>query len=338
MELPFLWLTPFAVLAVLLLFRYVGCQIAFPAGPEECEDLQETLYPGVVGTLSPIAYWRMQETSPPTPIPGGTMLSQTGVHAGTLVQGQPLPDDPAALSPPANPLRLELGVSPGLLQTVPAATSMRVQGSGILVPFDAALNPSTFTVVALVEPEWPVNDPARFGRYYCVIESSDQPALGSTASKTKGFALYAGPEDPALPNTPFRWQLWVGDGTRFRQLKEQDPQPDGAPTVPPLVENAATFLCIQFDGTIYSLYYYTPGRDIDNAKYFLVPPSSPYLPNDSGELSIGITLARKSLIAPFPGPDRRLYPFAGKIQEVVLYNRAIGNLCVIHHGMGAFTS
>jgi hypothetical protein len=215
---------------------------------------------------------------------------------------------------------------------------MRVQGAGVDVKFDAALNTSTFTVVALVQPEWDVSDPALFGRYYCVVESSDQPAAGSGQSKKLGFALYAGPEDPTLPNTPYRWQFWIGDGTGFRQLKEQNPQPDGDPMTPPFVENAPTFLCIQFDGVDYRLYYYTPGRDLDQSKYFMVRPPADYQPTTSGDLTIGASQPRKSLIAPFPGPNRVLYPFIGKIEEVVLYSRAIGNLCVIHLGMGAFTS
>ena len=339
MDMPFLWLTPVAVLVVLLLFRFVGCSFNPQRAPSaECEDMTESLYPDVVGALTPVAYWRMQETSPSTPIPGGTMRSETGVHDGTLIQAGLLPDDPATLSPAANPILLELGVTPGLLQTDPTATAIRVQGSGVSVPFSAEINPSTFTVVALVEPEWLVSNPATFGRYYCVLESSDQPAAGSPDSKRKGFALYAGPEDPTLPNTPYRWQLWIGDGTGFRQLKEQDPQPDGGQMIPPLVENVPTFLCIQFDGFDYLLYYYTAGRDIDHSKYFLVVPPVNYVPNDSDDLTIGISQARKSLIAPFPGPNRRLYPFAGKIEEVVLYDRAIGNFCVIHHGLGAFTS
>ena len=119
-----LWLTPVAVLAVLLLFRFVGCELVFPL-----DDVTFGPYPEEVMKDAPVAYWRMQETLATTAVPGGTVKSETGAHDGQLFLAQnPLPDDPATLSPEADPLRLEIGVTPSLVAPL-AMAWVRPDGS-----------------------------------------------------------------------------------------------------------------------------------------------------------------------------------------------------------------
>lgn len=324
-----LWLVPLAVVAVLVLFRFVGCQVVFPL-----DDVTFGPYPEEVMKDAPVAYWRMQETTANTTVPGGTVHSETGAHDGQLAAAQnPLPDDPPTMSPEADPLRLEIGVTPGLVAQDAAATCFRVQGGLVGVPQRPELNTQHFTLEAFVHPEWGVTDPQRLGRYYCVMESSDPVPAGSTASKRLGYALYAGPEDPANPNSPYRWQLWVGNGSGFVQVKELDPVPNPAKEAP-LVVAAPTYVAATFDGAQAFLWVYSADRDIEHVKYELQLP--PYVPNTDGGLTIGISGARRSIIAPFPGPGRFMYPFSGKIQEVAYYDKALPESRIISHLMSAF--
>lgn len=324
-----LWMTPIAVLAVLLLFRFVGCDLVFPL-----DEITFGPYPEEVMKDAPIAYWRMQETTATTQVPGGVVKSETPNLDGQLgIAQNPLPDDPAILSPEADPLLLEIGVTPGLVAMDPTATCFRVRGALVGVPQQPELNTPHFTIEALVQPEWGVTDPLGLGRYYCVMESSNAVPVGGTESKRLGFALYAGPDDPTTPNTPYRWQLWVGNGTGFVQVKELVPVPN-AEKEAPLVVAVPTYVAVTFDGTQAFLWVYSADRDIEHVKYELQPPA--YVPNTDGGLSIGITGARRSLIAPFPGPTRFMYPFVGKIQEVAYYDKALPEPRIISHLMSAF--
>ncbi len=324
-----LWLTPVAVLAVLLLFRFVGCNLVFTAEP-----ITPGTYSEEVMKDLPVAYWRMQETIATTTVPGGTVTSETGAHDGVLAIAQnPLPDDPASMSPEADPLRLEIGVTANLVALDPSATCFRVQGGLVGVAHSPQLNTPQFTIEAFVRPEWAVNDPLRFGRYYCLFESSDQPAAGSTVPKRFGVALYAGPEDPTTPNTPYRYQLWVGNGTGFVQVKELVPVPNPTKEAP-LVVAAPTYVAATFDGAQAFLWVYSADRDIEHVKYELTLP--PYMPAPSGNLTIGITGVRRSVVAPFPGPSRFMYPLSGNMQEVAYYDKALSEARILSHLMSAF--
>lgn len=324
-----LWLTPVAVLAVLVLFRFVGCQLVFPL-----DDVTFGPYPEEVMKDAPVAYWRLQETTATTAVPGGIVSSDTGAHEGQLFLAQaPLPDDAPTLSPEADPLRLEIGVTPGLVALDAAATSFRMQGGLVGITQRPELNTPQFTIEAFVHPEWGVTDPLKLGRYYCVAESTDGPVEGSADSKRLGFALYAGPADPATPDTPYRWQLWVGDGTGFVQLKELDPVPNPSREAP-LVVSAPTYVAATYDGAQAFLWVYSADRDIEHVKYEL--QLQPCVPNTEGALTIGMAGARRSLVAPFPGPSRFMYPFSGKIQEVAYYDKALAEPRIISHLMSAF--
>ncbi len=324
----YLWLTPIAVGTVIALLGFVGCNLVFKLEETSIGDF--TVYDETVLADAPVMYLRLQESSPGTAIPGGEAVDAVGAHPGTYERlGTALPDDPTALSPEAAPPLLEIGIAPALLPPDSLTTAMRVRAARVRVPFAAAINPPVFTFEIFVQPEW---DLTALGRYYAVVESTDKPATGSNNSKQKGFAIYAGPSSPTDLQTPYRWQLWVGTGTDFRQLAEQPPANAGNPG--PMVEAAPTYLCVTFDGSEYQLFAYTETRDIDSVKYRLVP--EPFVANTNADMTIGMAQATRSLVPPFPGPNRNLYPFIGKMQEVVMYDKVLTEERIISHIMTAF--
>ena len=319
----YLWLTPIAVAAIVFLFAFVGCSSFSGA------DMPTSYHDDVVAD-APVMYLRLQERSPAVVVADGvTAKDEMGAHDGTYQKaGSPLPDLPAQLSPPVPTPLLEGGVGPTLLDTDNSTTSVRVRGARVEVPFAATLNATAFTLEILVEPEW---DLTVQGRYYSVFESTDQQTTGSNKSKRRGYALYAGPADPSTPNTPYVWQVWSGNGTDFKRV----PQPAATPTNPgPVVEAKPTYLCVTFDGTKFLMWAYTAGRDMDAVKYSL--GSRAYTPNVNQMLTVGMTGQNRGLLAPFPGPNRAIYPFIGKLQEVAIYNKALDPGRVGTHIMGAF--
>ncbi|MCW5979794.1 MAG: hypothetical protein KIT09_17065 [Bryobacteraceae bacterium] len=316
----YLLLTPLAVLAVLLLFRFAGCgtilaldDVTFGPG-----------YPGQVAGDSPKGHWRLREAS-------GTVAKNEvgGSPDGTYGKvSSSLPDIPAPhRSPAANPVKLELGLAqqPLLVQTDAASTSVRVQGGFVRVPFDANLNPASFTLEALVFPEWGLNDR---GRYYCVLESSGPLASEPGGAKKLGFAIYAGPDDPNDPNSKYHWQLWAGTGTEFKRMGH-------APNPATEVFRRPTYIGATFDGTKAFLFLFFPEKDIDQAKVEL--NAFPYKPAVSGDLLIGITDVNRALFPPLPGPNQMLYPFSGRIGEVAIYDKALGEERIASHVVAALT-
>ena len=150
-------LAPVAVLAVLLLFGFVGCEslpaiAVFVDGPYVETILEE---PGLV------SYWRLQEnnseepsapTVDNTPVSGGTAKDEHGVNNGTYNrvrlyrthlqirrtrQGPSLSRKRATWTSSRDP-----------------NSSVRVDGGYVEVPFSNSLLLTSFTVEALVHPEW----------------------------------------------------------------------------------------------------------------------------------------------------------------------------------------
>jgi hypothetical protein len=320
-----IWLTPLAVLAVLLLVRFVGCNQLLDLDQTELVE-----YPPAVLADRPVSWWRLQEKPATTTVPGGTAKDEMGNYDGAYYQAPaPLAIGDQLMTPAANPIVLEIGVT-GLIATDGTLTSMRVQGAAVEVPFAPQLNPAQFTLEMFAEPEWNINNAATWGKYYCVLESSDAPAEGSGLRKSRGFAIYAGPDDPSTPNTPYRWQFWAGDGSTFRQLKPVA-QNDGT-----LVTGAPTYIAVTFDGAQYALWVYTQSSDVDMVKHVLA--SVPYVPATVGPLRIGLSGLRRALVGPAPGPNRDLYPFSGRIQEVAIYDKALIEEHILSHLFGAFTT
>jgi hypothetical protein len=328
----YLLLTPLAVLAVLLLFRFVGCDRVF--GLETVPDPGE--YNTRIFQDHPVAYFPLQEKAL---VVGGVTaaanLSGAGGEYG-LADSPLVPAHPTYLSPTVPVTVLELGVNeqPILLESEPNDTAIRVNGGYVVAPasaiqLDAA---SGFTLEILMFPEWNLED---LGNFYCVMESSMRiPAF--PPHKNAGFAIYAGPDDLADPNSPYHWQVWAGDGVDFARLNEVKPYNHPESNPGPQVEAVTTYLAVTVTATQSTLFLYTPDRDLNFLKYELAPPTN-FTPATQ-HLYLGITgFDQGPLFPPFPGPPDFLYPFAGRMAHVAFYNKVLTEERLLVHGLAAFT-
>jgi hypothetical protein len=196
-----------AVLLSLLLFGFVGCGLdEFGTGPsaDYPTTIQQT--PGLV------AYWRLGEpASTPVavignPAPPGDVAFSANNPGNPNDPSNPFNGAYFTLNPAVSdtqrhsnktPGNLALGVKPGILELLPAATCMQVNGGFVRVPFSPALNPQAFTLDA-----WVVPFDEGFG------------------PRSSGWGLYIGPQDPNdPPSGPYFWQVWMVDSSnQFRQV------------------------------------------------------------------------------------------------------------------------
>jgi hypothetical protein len=308
---------PIAILAVLSLFRFVGCaQIlgvedwSTGTSPNEPPDYRKT----ILDEPSLVSYWRLQEkhneepsnpTVDNTPVLGGTAKDEHGVNNGTykrVIVSNPPSDSPDA----PGSLILE---STGLLDLGGPNTSLFVDGGYVEVPFSNSLLLTSFTVEALVFPEW---SKAETGLYRTVIAFT-------TSDFHFGFALYAGPEDPVALTGPPIWQVWLGDGTQFQQINFNHGSL-------PLVDfTKANYIAVTYDdlSNLLNLYTYVVGIDLDNGPFNPVldlPVTYGLNTDPTTKLVIGVDRT----VSPF-------YPFKGRIQEVAIYNQALTRGRVISH-------
>jgi hypothetical protein len=318
-------LTPLAVLAVLAIFRFVGCTFSSSGGgPIEMPPDTEVGPPYgdiILGEAGLVSYWKLQDeraaepavpTAPNTPETGGPATDEKannnpGTYKTVLVQqGGEFPDSPDA------PGTLTLQ-APGLLKPDGPNTSVSLDGGYVEVPFTPTLLLPSFTIEAMVRPEW---SDTEIGLYRTVIAFNQFPGAF-------GFALYAGPEDPAAPG-PAVWQIWLGDGTNFRQIPfNLDPKP--------VVDFTKTnYLAVTYDGAtqLLNLYMYVENMDLDNNPFNSVHnASTAYQPTTDSTINflIGMSLTPPGSTVPLA------YPFKGRIQEVAVYDRALPIERIMHH-------
>ncbi len=312
-------LTPLAVVVILFLFGFVGC--------DQVLGLDPIAVPGydanIKAETSLVAYWRLGEPAG-TPVPStGTAIDQLSVHPGNY-NSAVITADAKRHSPDA-PGTITLGIKPGLLEvTKPTDETVdpciEVNGAFVEVPFDAVLNPSPFTFEAWIYPEFGI---APLYNFYCLFESS-APAGGG--QKKLGFGLYAGPANPAGPMTqPYQWQVWMGNGTGFQQVAVASDN---------VLFNQITYLALTYDPGLPApnliLYVYYPGTNQDlsfNSVAKIQGNVTNYRPNNqvgggSSLIGMGRNLFPGVMVDPVP-LQPFLYPFVGKIQEVALYNKAL---------------
>lgn len=300
------------VLTVLLLFRFVGCT-SFGTADDMSYTVKPTGEPDypatILGEPDLVSYWRLQE--PSTTVAGDTAEDKKGVNNGKYKAG-PIPTNSLHPESPAGPDGTpHLGVTPGLLELGQQSTSLRVNGAYVEVPFSPSLALSSFTIEALVFPEWDKNDPQEStgsGFYRAVIGlTGDGPAPYAF-----GFAIYAGPEDPANNNYTPTWQVSMGDGTTSVRVKS-------ATSAMALVDfQHTTYLGLTFDGTKLNLFVVVRGIDFDDPKVHpLKDATVAYSPNTNPANSLVIGADRN------PGGGLPLYPFHGRIQEVAVYRKAL---------------
>jgi hypothetical protein len=317
-------LAPLAVFVVLLLFRFVGCDKLF--GLDEIHVLPG--YDSTVSTDTPVSYWRLQEkhsaeppvpTVPNTSVSGGTAKDETGHNDGTYrtVNVQPALQFPDSPSAPGS-LSLE---APRLLDLGgPDTTSLSVDGAYVEVPFSISLSVQSFSVEALVFPEW---DPAESGLYRTVVTLCTVD-LTSGSVKAFGFGIFAGP-DPGAPPGPDVWQIWLADGTEFKPIK--DPNRN----LRSVDFTKTNYLAVTYDDTSKKLnmYVYVSGNDLDHGG---VHPLSDvdvvaYSPVADPTQSLLIGMHRP----PIGGAIPVYHPFKGRIQEVAIYSQALPSTRVISH-------
>jgi Concanavalin A-like lectin/glucanases superfamily len=222
---------PFALLAIVLLFCFVGCHIVF-----DLDDIRPgfTRYTEMIlAEPTLIAYWPLGEAAgettavdvkPPGPGHNGTYLNQT------------LPDDPSFPSAAA-PGTLILG-QPGIVagDTVPPhdassarTTCIEVNGGYVSVPFDAALNPTKadgFTIEAWVTVGWSAADTAATR---IIVASSD------TVGGLRGYALLVSPLNI--------WEGAVGTGSGITFT-----------TGPDVMFGTTNHLVLTYDGALLRLF------------------------------------------------------------------------------------
>ena len=321
-------LAPVAVLAVLLLFHFIGCNFGGPPGGYE-----------TFARNNAVAYIRLREK------PGDTVAkNEIGAPDGTFGTA-PAPleaGEPTWLSTRVDVPGFDLGVTdPRLLQTDSSSSAIRVDGGFVQVPANVPPldNLTEFTLEVLVHPEWDVV--FKRGKYYCVLESADfitMPGLPPPVQKNAGFGIYAGPET-LDPTSPYVWQFWMGVGSGFRPSSPKPFTPVPKNPVPnpgPIVRPEPTYLAVTFSKSqqLAFLYVYTPEHhDMDYTTYELFPLTS-YVPA-SKDLFIGIA-PEGPLFPPPSGSPVTLYPFKGLIGEVAIYDKVLTESQLRNHVIDAF--
>src|ERR1017187_172219 len=184
----YLLLTPIAVLAVLLLFRFVGCVCSLPLGPYN--------YIKTIENDGPVAFFLLRET------PGATVAkNEMGTPDGIIDPTPPPIDagDPNWHSTGVAQPGLDLGVTdPLLIETDNSAANCAIRFRGGSVQVSASVPPlnnlTEFTVEVMVYPDWDVI--SGLGKYYCVLESADFVPVNAQPPQQKnaGFGIYAGPD------------------------------------------------------------------------------------------------------------------------------------------------
>lgn len=324
-------LAPIAVLAVLLLFRFVGCSF----------QASEATYVQVIEDTTPVAFFLLRETQ------GATVASNdVGSPDGIIDANPPAIDagQPSWHSTDVGVPGLDFGVTdPLLVPYDPSPTNAAIRFRGGSVQVSASLPPlnnlTEFTVEVLLHPEWDLV--TALGSYYCVLESADFVQVGAQPppQKNAGFGIYAGPDDPADPASQYFWQVWLGVGEdgfeRVFPMPYVDVPGNPVSNPGPNVTADPTYLAFTFSQTLgqASLYIYTPDRDIDYTTYPLNP--LPYLPA-ANALSIGIA-PQGPLFPPFQGATP-LYPFLGLIGELAIYDRVLDESTLRNHVIFAFHS
>jgi hypothetical protein len=204
---------------------------------------------------------------------------------------------------------------------------MNADGGYVEVPFSDSLNLPSFTVEALVRPEW---SPAETGLYrsvltFCTVDVTPNAAKGF------GFGLFAGPAPGALPGAPDVWQIWMGDGTTFKPFK--DPNRD----LTTVDFNRTNYLAVTYDdgGKKFNMYVYTAGIDLDSGvAHPLSDVAVPaYSPVSDPTQSLLIGMHRPPIGSGVSGPFPLYHPFKGRIQEVALYGQALSVGRVASHVM-----
>jgi len=309
----FVWL-PAALLVVISLFCFVGCILDSGGlgGPPFTDYRGTTILPH----LNLVAFWPLGEMAGET-----TAVDLKGGHNGTYTTvadpGYPTIPPPPGEAPSAKaPGTFTLGET-GIVagDTVGDAASrntcMKTNGGYVSVPFDAAINPTAFTIEAWVSVEWTGTDEAAFRT---VIDAR------AVDGGSRGFALYATPDN--------HWEVWLGNGGAGMAGRAIATTPDPFPMS---LAGVTFYLAASYDGKTLTLF-------VDEKDPVAVPVSV-YAPNDNvsphvpSPLYIGAGapwLLPTDPPTPIP-PGGPRWPFRGRIQDVAVYNAALDPAVIAKH-------
>jgi hypothetical protein len=265
----YLLLVPLAVLVILPLFGFIGCSFC----PSSESD---GYYPDLIkDEPNLVAYWRLGEPSTtPVPSSGGAAVDQQAMFNGDYLLLVPRAADIQRHSPTTIGT-ISLGVTPGLLidtklgPTQSQDSCILADGGYVRVPANDALNPPVFTFECWIDLTGFDQEPE--GNYYCLVESTG-PA-NEADPRSIGFGLYLGPQFPNAPTGAYFWQVWMGDGTQFRQVAVGSQPVDAA-------QSRLTYLALTFAGNNSSVHD-DQGNDLNfNLALYL------YRPDTQQEISV----------------------------------------------------
>ena len=183
-------------------------------------------------------------------------------------------------------------------------TGMQVRGAFVTVPFNAALNPSVFTLEAWVKPEWDPAVPA----IRTIVDSRD-----NIGGPIHGFVLWV--------NQAGNWEAAFGDANGGFLLATASKADLSQPS----------HVVLTFDGTNAVIYV----NAVPTAPFQM---AAAYSPNTTQDLVIGA--GEPWLDDRMGGTGDQffpLYPFNGVIQDVALYNIVLTPSMIethYHHGKG----
>jgi hypothetical protein len=318
---------PLALLGVVALLAFAGCVL--PAY-EYVEDFKKYSDETVLANAHCVAYWPLRETKDTDPAadlkgtnPGAYVDPTTASTVfpppadiypwpAVSVPDMPQPDESAAADGTLN-----MG-QPGLLNgdlvpdTDNRTTCIQVDGAFVSVPFNAVINPASFTIEVWVRVDWhPNTDPAAFR---AVLDCRE------TANGGKGFSLFANEENV--------WEVRVGNGStgasEFTILQADKPIVFGTPD-----DHLTFYLAVTYDAATQALVLFVDGG-------LSAAVSTAYVPNTSSALFIGAGMPFLPLRPPQPPlpPDTLagpLFPFKGEIQCVALYDAALDLITISNH-------
>jgi hypothetical protein len=222
---------------------------------------------------------------------GDVAFEQTGIVPGDTVQ-------------PANDVALR---TPCLV----------VNGGYVNVPFNAKINPTSFTLEAWVRVDWDQNAPHA---WRAVLDAR-------SLNPGTGFAIIAKADD----NQPgvYHWMAVIGNGgtgaAGFTTVTSDDP----AITLndPSLPSGVTYYLAVTYDGPSQTLILYVDGEQRGPK----VNPAT-YVANTTNPLWIGAGVPYVPLRPQAPGVlAGPLFPFFGAIQDVAIYNAALASDVILLH-------
>jgi hypothetical protein len=183
-------LIPLAVLAIVVLFGFVGCGFQV----------------GSISDPTLVSLWNLGDAT-------GPATDVYGTNPGTYTSAVLTADVPSQSPATANPAVLGLA-SAGILEAYPAEASLQVDGGYVEVPFSTSINTPEFSVLGWVHPDFDPAETQADGKhvYRSVITSRSRDGAANN-----GYSIYAGPKllDPADPVV--YWQAWIGTGVAGEQ-------------------------------------------------------------------------------------------------------------------------